>query len=55
MPKPVLKNNDLIKIINENIKLTSELDKQIVINSMMLKWHNVQLDFKKKTDEFEEV
>ena len=32
-----------------------KLDKQIVINSMMLKWHNVQLDFKKKTDEFEEV
>ena len=32
-----------------------KLDKQIVINSMMLKWHNVKLDFKKKTDEFEEV
>jgi two-component system nitrogen regulation sensor histidine kinase NtrY len=32
MPKPILKNNDLIKIINENIKLLSEVDKSILIN-----------------------
>ena len=27
-----LKNNDLIKILNENIKLLSEIDKSIKIN-----------------------
>ena len=32
MPKPILKNNDLVKILNENIKLLSELDKSIKIN-----------------------
>ncbi len=29
MPKPTLKNNNLIKILNENIKLLSEIDKSI--------------------------
>ena len=29
MPKPILKNNDLIKILNENIKLLSQIDKSI--------------------------
>jgi len=29
MPKPILKNNDLIKILTENIKLLSEVDKSI--------------------------
>ena len=32
MPKPVLKKNDLIKIIHENIKLLSEIDSSIKIN-----------------------
>ena len=32
MPKPVLKKNDLIKIIHENIKLLSEIDTSIKIN-----------------------
>jgi len=32
MPKPILKENDLIKILNETIKLVSELDKDIKIN-----------------------
>ena len=32
MPKPILKNNDLIQIIKDNIKLLSELDKDIKIN-----------------------
>ena len=32
MPKPVLKENNLIKIINENIKLLSELDTNINIS-----------------------
>ncbi len=32
MPKPILKNNDLVQILNENIKLVSELDKSILIN-----------------------
>ena len=32
MPKPVLKKNDLIKIIHENIRLLSEIDSTIKIN-----------------------
>ena len=32
MPKPILKENNLIQIINENIKLISELDRHIVIS-----------------------
>jgi two-component system nitrogen regulation sensor histidine kinase NtrY len=31
MPKPILKDNDLIKILNENIKLLSLIDKNIEI------------------------
>tara|TARA_B100000965_G_scaffold95671_1_gene78101 strand:- start:163 stop:645 length:483 start_codon:yes stop_codon:yes gene_type:complete len=31
MPKPILKENDLAKIIKDNIKLISELDKNIKI------------------------
>ena len=31
MPKPILKENDLIKILNDNIKLLSELNKLIEI------------------------
>ena len=36
MPKPVLKKNDLIKIINENIKLLSEIDSSIKINFIII-------------------
>ena len=32
MPKPILKDNDLIKILNESIKLLSELDNSINID-----------------------
>ncbi len=32
MPKPILKENDLIKILNDNIKLLSEFNKSIEIN-----------------------
>ena len=32
MPKPIFIENDLIKILNENIKLLSEIDKSIKIN-----------------------
>ena len=32
MPKPILKDNNLVKILNENIKLLSEIDKEIEIN-----------------------
>ena len=32
MPKPIFKKNDLISIINDNIKLLSELDNKIKIN-----------------------
>ncbi len=38
MPKPILKDNDLISILHENIKLLSEIDKTI------------QIDFKKNKD-----
>tara|TARA_Y100000591_G_scaffold131579_1_gene112711 strand:- start:859 stop:2646 length:1788 start_codon:yes stop_codon:yes gene_type:complete len=31
MPKPILKENNLVQIINENIKLVSELDREINI------------------------
>ena len=31
MPKPILKNNDLIKILDDNIKLLSEINKSIEI------------------------
>ena len=32
MPKPILKDNNLISLIRDNIKLTNELDKKIIIN-----------------------
>ena len=32
MPKPILKENDLVLIVNENIKLLSEIDSTIKIN-----------------------
>ena len=32
MPKPIFKNNDLVKILEENIKLLSEVDKSIYID-----------------------
>ena len=32
MPKPILKNNDLLPLIKDNIKLVKELDKDIDIN-----------------------
>ena len=32
MPKPILKDNDLIKILNENINLLKEIDRSININ-----------------------
>ena len=38
MPKPVLKNNDLVKIISESIKLSSEFDKSI----------NIKFDYNKE-------
>ena len=36
MPKPILKKNDLIKIINENIKLLSEIDPSIKIDFIII-------------------
>jgi len=32
MPKPILQDNDLIKIIGDNISLLSQIDKQIIID-----------------------
>ena len=40
MPKPILKDNDLIKLLSENIKLLSEIDKSIKIS---LKNHNSEI------------
>ena len=42
MPKPILKDNDLVKILNDNIKLLSEIDKSIKIN---LKKNNEKILF----------
>ena len=42
MPKPILKDNDLIKILNDNIKLLSEMDKTIDID---LKKNNEKILF----------
>ena len=35
MPKPIIKKNDLVKILNDSIKLVSELDKDIRIKFKM--------------------
>ena len=35
MPKPIIKKNDLVKILNDSIKLVSELDKDIKIKFKM--------------------
>ncbi len=32
MPKPIFKDNDLVKILNENVKLLSEIDTEISLN-----------------------
>ena len=32
MPKPILKDNNLVSLIKDNIKLTGELDSEIAIN-----------------------
>ena len=52
MPKPILKDNDLIKILNENIKLLSEIDKSIKIDltRKMKKFYLIVI--KNKLEEF---
>ncbi len=37
MPKPIMKKNDLLKILRDNIKLLSEIDKSISINLLSKK------------------
>ena len=32
MPKPIFKDNDLVKIIKDNIQLLSQMDKTIKLN-----------------------
>ena len=32
MPKPILKDNNLVSLIKDNIKLTGELDNEIAID-----------------------
>ena len=41
MPKPVFKNNDLTKILDETIKLSSEFDKsiEIILQKVVIKYY----------------
>ena len=39
MPKPIFKKNELVKILNENIKLLAEIDKSIEIKVVKNKDH----------------
>jgi two-component system, NtrC family, nitrogen regulation sensor histidine kinase NtrY len=52
MPKPILKNNNLIQIINDNIKLVSELDKNIKIK---LKTYSKKIIFKGDKEQLSRV
>ena len=52
MPKPILKDNDLIQIINDNIKLLSELDKDIKIG---LKTYSKKIIFKGDKEQLSRV
>ncbi len=52
MPKPILKKNDLIQILNENIKLASELDKNI---SMKFKKSSKNIFFKGDKEQLSRV
>ena len=52
MPKPILKNNDIIKIINDNIKLLSELDNNIKIE---LKTYSKEIIFKGDKEQLSRV
>ena len=47
MPKPIMKENDLVKILNENIKLLSEVDKSIKID-LKVKQNEVLLNCDKE-------
>ena len=47
MPKPILKDNDLVKILDENIKLLSEIDKDIKID-LIKKNQNIFLNCDKE-------
>ena len=52
MPKPILKNNDLIKILEENIKLLKEIDKSIKIDFKKNKKKFYLIVIKNKLQEF---
>ena len=52
MPKPILKINDLIRLLNDNIKLVSELDKNISIN---LKTNSDKVLFKSDKEQLSRV
>ncbi|MDA9178046.1 ATP-binding protein [Candidatus Pelagibacter sp.] len=52
MPKPILKDNDLIQIINDNIKLVSELDTNIKIE---LKTYSKKIIFKGDKEQLSRV
>jgi len=52
MPKPILKDNDLIQIINDNIKLVSELDTKINIE---LKTYSKKIIFKGDKEQLSRV
>ena len=51
MPKPILKDNDLIVILKDNIKLLSEMDKTIDINFKKIKKKFYLIVIKSKLEE----
>ncbi|WP_075501297.1 sensor histidine kinase NtrY-like [Candidatus Pelagibacter communis] len=52
MPKPILKQNDLVQILKETIKLVSELDKHIKLN---LKTNSKKITFKGDKEQLSRV
>ena len=52
MPKPILNKNDLIQILNDNIKLASEFDKDITIK---LKKNSLNVFFKSDKEQLSRV
>ncbi len=52
MPKPILKENNIIKILNDNISLVSELDKSI---NIILKTNSKKILFKSDKEQLSRV
>ena len=52
MPKPILKEHDIVKIINENIFLMSELDNSVKIN---LKTYQPRINLRCDSEQFNRI